>query len=348
MKLVTFRTGGPGKGLGPHDRAGVLEGSDVIDLAHAFAWHEHQAGRRSDEAAVRARYGEGVLGFVENEEAARPAADTIVDAFRGGRLPYSFDGRLLSQPLAAVTLRAPIPSPPSLRDGYAFRQHVEAARRGRGLPMIPEFYAFPVFYFSNHRGIVGPGDVLVRPRHTERLDYELEAAVVVGKRGTDLGTEEADRAIFGLAILNDWSARALQAEEMKLNLGPAKGKDFATSMGPWLVTVDELAPRATRTDRGTVFDLEMRASVNGQELSRGNTRDMSWTFAEILARASYGVELVPGDVIGSGTCGTGCLLELNGSKEQDAQWLAVGDVVVLEIDGLGRLENRVVLYGDGR
>jgi fumarylacetoacetate (FAA) hydrolase len=132
-------------------------------------------------------------------------------------------------------------------------------------------------------------------------------------------------------------------EEMKLNLGPAKGKDFATSLGPWLVTVDELATHATKTDRGTVFDLEMRASVNEQALSRGNVKDMTWTFAQILERASYGVRLVPGDVVGSGTCGTGCLLELNGSKVTKDLWLKPGDTVVLEIDGLGRLENRIVL-----
>jgi fumarylacetoacetate (FAA) hydrolase len=132
-------------------------------------------------------------------------------------------------------------------------------------------------------------------------------------------------------------------EEMKLNLGPAKGKDFATSLGPWLVTVDELLPYAKKSDRGTVFDMTMRASVNGQELSRGNVKDMTFTFAQILERASYGVTLVPGDVVGSGTCGTGCLLELNGSKITKDLWLKPGDVVTLSIDGLGTLENRVVL-----
>jgi fumarylacetoacetate (FAA) hydrolase len=341
MKLVTFRTDA-------HDRAGVLEASVVIDLAHAFAWHEHQAGRPHDDAHLEGRYGVGVLGFVENEPVARPAADVIVGAFRTKRLPPSFDGRILWQPVRDVSLRAPIPRPPSLRDGYAFREHVESARRSRGLSMIPEYDSFPVFYFGNHRSVIGPGDVVVRPRHLERLDYELEAAVVVGKGGSDLDVLEADEAIFGLTIMNDWSARALQAEEMKLNLGPAKGKDFATSLGPYLVTVDELAAHATATERGTVFDLAMTASVNDETLSRGNLKDMTWTFAQILSRASYGVELSPGEVVGSGTCGTGCLLELNGAGVTHDQWLAVGDVVVLEIDGLGRLESRVVLQGEGR
>ncbi len=336
MKLVTFRTDA-------HDRAGVLSGDAVVDLANAFAWHEHRAGRRCDPAHVQERYGKGVLGFVENAAEARPAAHEILEAHAAGRLPAQFDGRVLVHASKEVRLRAPIPRPPSMRDGYAFRQHVETARRNRGLEMIPEFDQFPVFYFTNHHGVVGPGDVPVRPLHLQRLDYELEAAVVVGREGKNLGVSQADDAIFGLCIMNDWSARALQMEEMKLNLGPAKGKDFATSLGPWLVTVDELAGRATRTERGTVWDLEMRASVNGELLSRGNLRDMNWTFAQILERASYGVKLVPGDVVGSGTCGTGCLLELNGSKVTKDLWLKAGDVVVLEIDGLGRLENRVVV-----
>jgi fumarylacetoacetate (FAA) hydrolase len=137
-------------------------------------------------------------------------------------------------------------------------------------------------------------------------------------------------------------------QEMKLNLGPAKGKDFATSLGPWLVTIDELLQRATETERGLVFDLPMRASVNGEVLSRGNAKDMHFTFAQILERVSYGAKVVPGDVIGSGTCGTGCLLELNGSKITDNRWLKPNDVVVLEIEGLGKLQNRIILADGAR
>jgi fumarylacetoacetate (FAA) hydrolase len=336
MKLVTFRTDA-------HERGGLLVGDAVVDLAHAFAWYEHSEGRRCDAPHVQDRYGKGVLGFVENAYAARPAADAIVAAWNRKELPAVFDGRVLSHALRDVTLRAPIPRPPSMRDGYAFRQHVETARRNRGLEMIPEFDQFPVFYFTNHHGVVGPGDVHVRPAHLERLDFELEAAVVVGPGGKDLSLSQADEAIFGLTIMNDWSARALQMEEMKLNLGPAKGKDFATSLGPALVTLDELLPRSSMTQKGRVFDLEMRASLNGTALSKGNVKDMTWTFAQILERASYGVPLMPGDVVGSGTCGTGCLLELNGSKITKDLWVRAGDRVVLEIEGLGQLENRVVL-----
>jgi fumarylacetoacetate (FAA) hydrolase len=216
--------------------------------------------------------------------------------------------------------------------------------------MIPEFDQFPVFYFTNHQAVIGPGELHVQSRHLERLDFELEAAIVVGKEARNVRAGaggSADDLVFGLTIMNDFSARALQMDEMKLSLGPAKGKDFATGLGPWLVTKDELATHMTRDPgRGDVFDLEMRAFVNGVAVSRGNVKDMNWTFAQILERASYGVTLYPGDVIGSGTCGTGCFLELNGSKVTKDQWLKPGDVVALEIDGLGRLENRVVVDAD--
>jgi fumarylacetoacetate (FAA) hydrolase len=341
MKLVTFRAGG-------RDRAGILVSENgsprVLDLARGLAWLEGRAGRPDDPARLAKRYGRGVLGFIRHADRARPAAEELVRAWASGGMPPVFRGEAIAHPLSDVTLRAPLPRPRSLRDGYAFRQHVETARKIRGLEMIPEFDLFPVFYFSNHRGIVGPGNVTVQRAHLERLDYELEAAVVLGKGGTNLSASNADDAIFGMTIMNDWSARGLQAQEMKLNLGPAKGKDFATSLGPWLVTLDELLPRTTRDDqRGLVFNMEMGASVNGEPLSRGNLRDMTWTFAQIVERASYGVPLTAGDVVGSGTCGTGCLLELNGAGRTDNRWLKPGDEVVLEIEGLGRLENRLVL-----
>jgi fumarylacetoacetate (FAA) hydrolase len=338
MKLVTFR-------IDAHDRAGILVSASghesVVDLANAFAWYEHQHGRRCDAAHVTDHYGKGVLGFVENAAQARPAADAIVARFAEKKLPASYEGASLVHALGDVKLRAPIPRPPSMRDGYAFRQHVETARKNRGLEMIPEFDQFPVFYFTNHQAIVGPGELRVQKLHLDRLDFELEAAIVVGKAAKNLTAQNADDAVFGMTIMNDFSARALQMEEMKLSLGPAKGKDFATGLGPWLVTKDELAPKRTRTEKGDAYDLEMRAFVNGTQVSRGNVKDMNWTFAQIMERASYGVTLHPGDVIGSGTCGTGCFLELNGSKITNNQWLEPGDVVALEIDALGRLENTV-------
>ena len=249
-----------------------------------------------------------------------------------------------------IELLAPVPHPASCRDGYAFRQHVAAARRNRKVPMIPEFDAYPIFYFTNHNSIQGPGVIKCMPDHFQKLDFELEAAIVIGKRGRNIKAAEADAYIAGLMIMNDLSARTLQMEEMLLNLGPAKGKDFATVIGPWLVTPDELsdfevAPKLNHT--GKSWNLKMTCSVNGVQVSAGNLGDMDWTFAEIIERASYGVDLYPGDVIGSGTVGTGCFLELNGTgKLNDSnykeQWLQDGDGVVMEIEGLGVLRNTII------
>jgi fumarylacetoacetate (FAA) hydrolase len=227
-----------------------------------------------------------------------------------------------------------------MRDGYAFRQHVSTARRNRGLEMIPEFDLFPVTYFTNHLAVTGPGALAVQEHHLNRLDYELEVAIVTGRPLHNATLEEADAAIFGYLIMNDWSARHLQMEEMKLSLGPCKGKDFATSLGPWLVTKDELPME--KTPQGEVLHAAMTCEVNGQLLSKGNADSMNWTFAQILQRTSYGIQMYPGEVIGSGTVGTGCLLELNGSKITQNLWLKAGDEVVMTIEGLGRLVNRVV------
>lgn len=249
-----------------------------------------------------------------------------------------------SVPLNSVRLLAPVPRPNTMRDGYAFRQHVEAARRNRGVEMIPEFDQFPVFYFTNPCAVAGPGEVEVMEQHLQRLDFELEAAVVLGKSGKNIKASEADEYIFGYMVFNDWSARALQMEEMKLSLGPAKGKDFANTFGPWLITRDELADARIPGETGERYDLTMLARVNGVEVSRGNLKDMTWTFAQIIERASSGATLHAGDVIGSGTVGTGCFLELNGSGITN-QWLQDGDVVELEIDRLGVLNNQVVKVG---
>ena len=256
--------------------------------------------------------------------------------------------------LSELQIQAPLPRPGSLRDAYAFRTHVETARRNRGLEMIPEFDRFPVFYFGNHRQIIGPGDVRVEADHLEGLDFELEIAAVIGRRGKNLSPDEADECIAGFTIMNDFSARGLQIEEMRLNLGPAKGKDFATALGPWLVTPEDLEDFRRPTPPGSagrVWSLEMCARHNGLEVSRGNFLYMHWTFAEIISRVSYGAEIFPGDVIGSGTVGTGCFLELNGSGARLAKtrgqdftptWLKVGDEIELEVQGLGILKNRIV------
>ena len=252
-------------------------------------------------------------------------------------------------PLEQVKLLAPVPNPTSCRDGYAFRQHVAAARRNRKVDMIAEFDQYPIWYFTNHNAIQGPGEIWCMPDHFQKLDFELEAAIVIGKKGRNIKASEADQYIAGYMIMNDMSARTLQMEEMLLNLGPAKGKDFSTVIGPWLVTPDELEPYkipAKPGHMGNAYNLEMKCWVNGVEVSRGNMGDMDWTFAEIVERCAYGVDVLPGDVIGSGTVGTGCFLELNGTgllnnTDFKPQWLQANDVVEMEITGLGLLRNTI-------
>ncbi len=307
MKLVTF------------DRAGSERIGAVLAEGGILDFH-----------AADPRLAVDMLGLIRRQDELLPLARSAVANPPGGaRLDPS-----------TVTLRAPLPRPVAMRDGYAFRQHVATARRNRGLDMIPEFDLFPVTYFTNHQAVVGPGPLEVHEHHLLRLDYELEIAVVTGRPLRNCSLEEADAAIFGYTIMNDWSARHLQMEEMKLSLGPAKGKDFATALGPWLVTKDELD--LERTPEGEVLHAAMTAAVNGKVLSRGDADSMNWTFAQILQRCAYGVQLHPGEVLGSGTVGTGCLLELNGSKVTDNLWIQEGDEVVLEVTGLGRLANQVV------
>ncbi len=279
-----------------------------------------------------------------------PIAQAINNAIEDGRI-----GAANGTPVAEATLICPVPFPNSLRDAYAFRQHAEAGRRNSSTPLAPEFDQFPVFYFGNHHSIQGPGEVKCMPDHFQKLDFELEAAVVICKNGRNINAEDADSYIGGLMIMNDFSARLLQAEEMKLHLGPAKGKDFATAMGPWLVTLDELEPLqipAQEGHTGTSWNIGMKCRVNGVQVSAGNLSDMQWTFAEIIERCSYGVTLAAGDIIGSGTVGTGCFYELNNTAKQsntafEEQWLKPGDTIELEIEGLGLLQNTVVEEEDG-
>ncbi|MCZ2299737.1 MAG: fumarylacetoacetate hydrolase family protein [Chitinophagales bacterium] len=283
--------------------------------------------------------------FLHYWEDMFPIAQKVNAAIEAGN--FSKDrGRNVNE----LQLLAPVPFPTSCRDGYAFRQHVAAARRNRKVDMIPEFDQYPIFYFTNHHSIQGEGNIYCMPDHFEKLDFELEAAIVICKEGKNITADEADKYIGGLMIMNDMSARRLQMEEMLLNLGPAKGKDFCTVIGPCLVTLDELEQYeipAKQNHVGKTWNLTMKCSVNGKQVSEGNIGDMDWTFAEIIERCSYGVTLHPGDVIGSGTVGTGCFLELNGTGKLNdpnyqEQWLQEGDEVVMEIEQLGVLKNKIV------
>jgi fumarylacetoacetate (FAA) hydrolase len=254
----------------------------------------------------------GWPGRIDGVRVVQLAAQTLQSFFTGGGRAREHAEYRLDE----VALRPPVLRPPSIRDFYAFEQHVRTARASRGLEVPTEWYAEPVFYFSNPAAIYGPEDAVPYPSGTEELDYELEVAAIVGADGT----------IGGFTVMNDWSARDLQRAEMRVGLGPAKGKDFATSLGPAVVTPDEFEGMS-----GT-----MVARVNGEERSRGDLADMHFSWERILDRAALNTRLFPGDVIGSGTVGTGCILELG-----DGRWLQPGDVVELEVEGIGVLRNTV-------
>jgi len=313
------------------DRIGLEVNGKIYDLAKAAESIDIELPNR-------------MRRFLRNWDVNFALAKKVEEAIKDGKIKEDFV-------VKDVELLAPVPKPTSCRDGYAFRQHVETARRNRGVEMISEFNQFPVFYFTNHNTVFGEGDVYVESDHLQKLDFELECAIVVGKKGINIIAKDADDYIAGYMVMNDFSARTLQMEEMKLNLGPAKGKDFATTIGPYLVTTDELEQYKIETPFGNKYDLDMKAFHNGKQVSSGNLKDMNWTFAEIIERASYGVELLPGDIIGSGTVGTGCYLELNGTWALEAKqkgedfsqiWLQDGDSIELEIEALGKLKNKVV------
>jgi fumarylacetoacetate (FAA) hydrolase len=236
---------------------------------------------------------------------------------------------------SSLAFGPPVLRPPSVRDFYAFEGHVRTMWQRRGGEVPETWYRLPIFYFSNTSEIRGPGDPVWRPAASRELDYELEVAAVVDTPAVDLAPERAEEAIGGYTIFNDWSARDLQREETVVRLGPAKGKDFASSFGPWLVTPDELAD--ARLGKG--YDLAMTAEVNGIETSRGRWSDAQFSIGEMLARASADVRLRPGDLIGSGTVGTGCLLEVKDATL--GRYLEPGDVVALRVERLGVLRNPV-------
>ena len=323
MKLVSYTHNG-------HEKLGLYNSGNVYDLALLAS----QAGKSLPDS---------MKSFLELGESAMAIAHSLDKAITGGSL------KAQAVDMKESDFLAPVPHPTSCRDGYAFRQHVEAARRNRKVPMIAEFDQYPIFYFTNHNAVQGPGEVVCMPDHFQKLDFELEVAIVIGKKGRNVKAAEADQYIAGYMIMNDMSARTLQMEEMLLNLGPAKGKDFSTVIGPWLVTADELEPYKVPAKPGHVgnnYDLPMLCTVNGKTVSEGNMKDMDWTFAEIIERCAYGVDILPGDVIGSGTVGTGCFLELNGTgllnnPDYKVQWLQPNDVVEMKIKGLGTLTNTI-------
>jgi 2-keto-4-pentenoate hydratase/2-oxohepta-3-ene-1,7-dioic acid hydratase in catechol pathway len=241
-------------------------------------------------------------------------------------------------PADSVVLRAPVPVPPSIRDFMGFEDHAVNSLKAVGLELSKVWYELPVFYFTNPAAVRGHKEAVAISPGSTMFDYELEVAAVIGKAGSDIAVEDAGAHMAGFLIFCDWSARDLQMHEMQIGLGPTKGKDTATSFGPWMVTPDELA--FARTDNG--YDLQMTATVNGMPYSSGRWSEMYWTFEQMISYASRGTTLVPGDIIGSGTVGTGCILELSRVHGTDAYpWLKPGDEVVLTIEQLGSIRSTV-------
>jgi len=324
MKLVSFRVN---TSLGTFTRVGAIHDRRIVDLNMAYVrWladQQEAQPRRLADAQVPATMLEFLEGGSSTLAAARRAKDYVT------ALPSSFNGpsgETLIYSSADVQLAAPLPDPPSLRDFIAFEDHIAVTSKKRGQPIPPEWYKAPVYYKGNHRTIIGPDEPLPWPLDTAKLDYELELACVIGRQGRDISERHAEDYIAGYTVMNDFSARDIQFQEMACRLGPAKGKDFATAMGPCLITLDEIA------DLGA---LTMIARVNGEEWSRGRFGTIHWSFPQMIAHVSRGETIYPGDVFGSGTVGGGCGLEMD-------RYLKPGDVVELEIQPIGVLRTHVV------
>jgi len=295
MKLCTFEI--------PHPQGNVLRAGAVTDRGIV------------DLNAADPQLPSSVLGILEAGalDAARAAA-------------VGAKGQTLVHASGSVRLRTPIPRPPSVRDFYAFEAHVKKGFEKRGEPMPKEWYEIPVYYRSGNHNIIGTDEDVLWPRFTEKFDYELELAAVVGRRGTNVAAADAGAYIAGYMVMNDFSARDIQRREMRVRLGPAKGKEWCTALGPVLATADEV---------GDPYALAMTARVNGEEWSRGNSGTIHWKFEQMIEFLTEDDTIFPGDVIGSGTVGTGCGLELD-------RWVKPGDVMELEIERIGVLRNRVV------
>ncbi len=327
MKLASFEVSTP---VGRFIRIGSVHEGWLIDLSSAYVALLAHRGEAQPYRLMEARVPPNMRLFLEGEEgslqAAREAEAFALEALSREELPEGPRGERLIFELQGVRLLPPLPRPNSLRDFLVFEKHMRRSYDAAGLKPPKEWYEMPIHYKGNPDSILGPDEDLIWPSYTEKLDYELEMACIIGRKGRDIRREEADAYILGFSCLNDFSARDIQMREMKCRLGPAKGKDFGTALGPWIVTRDEV---------GDYRNLRMVARVNGEVWSEGSSRDMYHDWARIVEHASMGETLHPGDVLGSGTVGLGCGLELD-------RWLKPGDIVELEIEKVGVLRNRVV------
>ena len=321
MKFLTFKTKNDNE-----IRFGFKSYEKVIDIGLAAKWLYE---KKNDNSFINIPLTlHKALEKWDQNFTLLKALDTKLD---------DFDIESFSYKESDLIILPPIINPPAFRDFYAFEQHVKAARKLRKLDMHPDWYKIPIFYFSNPNCCYGHGENIPYPNGTTELDFELEFAVIIGNGGSNINSSEANKVIAGYTILNDWSSRNLQKEEMPMSLGPAKGKDFASSFGPYMVTPDEI--ESAWKDDGKLH-LQMTCHVNGKKVSDGNTNDLYHSFGDMIERASMNTKLMPGEYIGSGTVGTGCILELR--PENAGGWLKKGDVVTLEIERLGILENKIV------
>ena len=324
MKLISFQVATP---VGIFTRVGALHQARIVDLNMAYAaclvdLRETQPRRLAD-AQVPA----SMLEFLEGGPSTMAAARRALDyAAQGESTVAGPNGETILYELADVRVTAPLPNPASLRDFIAFEEHIAATSKRRGQPIPPEWYKAPVYYKGNHRTIIGPDEDLVWPLGTEKLDYELELACIIGRGGINVSERDAQEYIAGYTIMNDFSARDVQFQEMACRLGPAKGKDFATAIGPCIVTPDEIPDIAS---------LQMIARVNGDIRSQGRFGSIHWSFGQMIEHVSRGEAIYPGDLLGSGTVGGGCGLEFD-------RYLRPGDLIELEIQPIGVLRTRVI------
>jgi len=327
MKFVTYTNND-----GETPRFGFKRDDEIVDVIRSGIWVNENIKDSSFltvPTTLKLALGNWDINFSKLKNLNQAIPDTDLSSLEADEKPIAIKE-------SEASLLPPVTNPDTFRDFYAFEQHVKAARKLRGLEMHPDWYKLPIFYFSNPTTLYGHGEIVPYPTGTEELDFELEFAIIIANGGQNIKKENADKMIAGYTILNDWSARDLQREEMQLNLGPAKGKDFANSFGPYMVTPDEL----TDAWDNNKLHLRMTCHVNGKLISDGNTNDLYHSFPTMIERASMNVDLRPGDYIGSGTVGTGCILELR--PESTGGWLKRGDVVRLEIEHIGVLENTIV------
>lgn len=318
MRLATFEVD---TRTGPVRRVGVRRDGSLVDVTAGYAQVLAESGEPEPVSQALTTVPPEMIPFLRRGDTALAAARDAVELVETIDVRTGPDGARLAYDLDEVDLCSPIPRPNSLRDCIAFEEHL---RNSLGDDVPDVWYEMPVYYKSNPDSVIGPDEPVQWPSYTEKLDYELELGVVIGKRGRDIPAEEAETYIAGYTVFDDFSARDIQLREMEVGLGPSKGKDFANALGPYLTTADSFDPT----------DATMRASVNGEVWSEGNAGSMYHSFAEIIEHVSMGETIYPGDVIGSGTVGGGCGLELD-------RWLSDGDVVELEIEGIGVLRNTV-------